>query len=161
MNIKKINRSLIERKIREFQEGVDYVFAGGTHKASEKAPPIIIGDKEEKNSGYFVGYTLRGFDILSPRLKKTLREILAKQAELLLSLDFQQVEGNEGSIISEFQANSNDNCSFILVDQDDNLFTYRSEIGERKEGLLLIYYTKLDQETRKKHAENYQAAQQA
>lgn len=159
--MKKINQSLIEKKIQEFQKGVDYVFAGETHKASKKAPPIIIGDKEEKNSGYFVGYTLRSFDILSPRLKKTLREMLAKQAELLLSLDFQQVEGNEGSIISEFQANSNDNCSFILVDQDDNLFTYRSEIGERKEGQLLIYYTELDQETRKKHAENYQVAQQA
>ena len=157
----KLNQSLIEKKIREFQEGVDYIFAGETHKDSEKAPPIIIGDKEEKNSGYFVGYTLRSFDILSPRLKKTLRETLAKQAEILLSLDFQWAEGDGGTIASKFQANSNDNCYFFLVDQDDNFFTYHSEIGERKEGQFLIYYTELSPETKKKHAENYQAAQQA
>jgi hypothetical protein len=83
----KLNQSPIENKIREFKAGADYVFADEIHK--DKAEMSTIEGGKEKKAGFLAGCTLREFTILSPQLKKVLREESIKQTETLLSLDFQ------------------------------------------------------------------------
>ncbi|CAG8657141.1 5355_t:CDS:2 [Ambispora gerdemannii] len=70
----KSQNSSIENKIREFQSGVDYVFTGEKYHAPNKV--------ETK------GYTVRNYDINSPRLRKVLWEMLSRQVAILTSFDF-------------------------------------------------------------------------
>src|SRR5437763_16803286 len=104
INIDKI--SPFENKIREFEEGKDYIFT----EEKYYAPDNRDGTR---------GYTTKGYDVLSPELKKALREMLAESVVILTSFDFQE----KVHVIDDFRTSYYD-YSCMSFDKFKNVVNY-------------------------------------
>ena len=112
LNLNKNNS--IEKKLREFKEGVDYKFTGEKYHAPNEV--------ETK------GYTVRSYNIKSPQLRKTIREMLSRQVAILMSFDF---AGK--SYVSE-RLNGDNNDYYCMVKDyynGDNMIIYNQEKENR------------------------------
>ncbi|CAG8640492.1 11674_t:CDS:1 [Ambispora gerdemannii] len=111
--------SSIEDKIREFQAGIDYVFEEEKYHA-----PQTVGEKKHGTMD-IRGYTQKSYKILSPELKKLLREILTKKAAILMSFDFK----GEGTVNEHFR---NDKPNNYYCQTDDE-FGYQIVLRDERE----------------------------
>ena len=111
--------SPIENKIQEFKEGKDHIFTGEKHHA----PDNRDGTK---------GYITKSYDILSPELKKVLREMLAESVAILTSFDFQE----KIHVIEDFHT-SHDDYTVMSFDEFKNVVDY-SEPREKQNSHLCL-----------------------
>jgi len=121
ININKI--SPIENKIKQFKEGKDYNFTGERYHA----PDSRDGTR---------GYITKSYDILSPELKKTLRERLAKSVAILTSFDFQEEKRSDIHVIEDFHT-SHDDYTVMSFDEFKNVVDY-SEPREKQNSHLCL-----------------------
>jgi hypothetical protein len=144
-----INRnkiSSIENKLQEFQVGVDYVF-----EEEKYHDPQRIGEKEHGTMD-ISGYTHRSYKILSPELRKILREMLTQKAAILMSFDFK----GEATVNEHFKPNSyycqtDDELGYQIVLRDER---------ENQPAQLSIWDIERTEKEKRKYAEHYQVAKQ-
>ena len=131
--------SPIENKIREFKEGKDYIFTGEKHHA----PDNRDGTK---------GYITKSYDILSPELKKVLRERLAESVAILTSFDFQE----KIHVIEDFRTSYyNYNC--MSFDEFKNCVDYSEPKEKQTSHISFFYFERPERET-ETFTNNYQTA---
>lgn len=120
----------IESKIQEFKEGTDYVFTGGENHSSK----TIGENKKVGNDQCYAmnirGYKSRNYDIISPKLKKIVREMFHQKFTILASYP-----GDNGGRLYSESYGCDDNYSRYRVMIDDingDFVDYRQDWGRNK-----------------------------
>jgi hypothetical protein len=141
--------SSIENKIREFQAGVDYVF-----EEEKYHTPQTIGEKKHGTMD-IRGYTQKFYQILSPKLKKILREMLTKKAAILMSFDFK----GEGAVNEHFR-NDKPNIYYCQTDDEFGFQIVLRDERENQPAQLSIWDIERTDKEKRKYTEHYQTAKQ-